>query len=161
MKRLEIYSLATVRIYCLAVPNKEKIQRATGFLLKHNNKTYLITNDHVVSGLGHGDRKILSETGAIPGWLEINLILPSVRGFSAGNSTGVDFFNITMPLYKDPEACLEPEWISHPQLGHRVDVVALDIQPAIENAGINPPVTLSFSQEESVFRPMDLSLIHI
>lgn len=157
MNRILVYSIATASLYCLAGPDKKRIQRATGFFLKHNEKIYLITNDHVVSGLGHGDRKILSETGAIPSWLEINLFAPTNINFDSQTPTptGAEPYKLTVPLYNDVEQCLEPRWNSHPELGHLVDVVALDIQEAVDKALINAPATLSFSSEKAKYRPMD------
>lgn len=153
--QLHVYSIATARLTCLAGPDRAPIQRATGFYLRHKERILLITNDHVVSGLGHGDRKILSDTGAIPNWLQVKGYAPENPNYSSTVPTNFVQVNFLVPLYKDTDACLDPRWISHPTLGHQVDVVAIDMTDMFEKIQPARPATLEFPDERTKYRPME------
>ena len=110
-KTHRIYSVVTARLNCLTGPDKKRISRATGFFLNYGAELLLVTNDHVVSGLGQGDRKIISKTGARPQWLEIVAQIPKVQPPKLGTN---EYQTITfqMPLYRDLDGYLDPVWLS-------------------------------------------------
>ena len=153
-KELQLYSLATARISCLAGANKEQISRATGFFLKHKNEILLITNDHVVSGLGHGDRKVISTTGAIPLRLRVAAQVPKVQPPKPGASSEYMTWTFEIDLYEDLELWAGPTWISHPKHGHLVDVVAIRISKQIKAIAMSP-MHLEFPSDRVRYSPMN------
>lgn len=103
-----IYSAATARLECLAGAQRQWISRATGYFVTHNDQLLLLTNDHVLSGLGVGDRKILNPQGAIPQFVRIIAQVPKKQPPIMGEPTESWTVTVEMHLYADIETMLEP-----------------------------------------------------
>jgi hypothetical protein len=100
------------------------ISTATAFCYLHDGKTYLVTNWHVVTGRDPQTLKPLDK---------INAALPDHLGVTFASVKNIDektnhiFWNeISIALYQDTER-KKPTWLEHPNLGHRVDAVAIPL----------------------------------
>jgi len=98
-----------------------EIAHGTGFLWRHGEKVYLITNWHNVTGVHPFTGAHLNEGGCVPDAITFH---PAFRSFSSsGYVVYRDTF--TRPLYEDFH---EPFWVQHPQFETmRTDIVALEI----------------------------------
>lgn len=100
----------------------EQLSTATGFVVKHLERPFLVTNGHVLSGRHAKTGELLSSSGAVPDAIEI-----AHNGAGWGNVV-----KVTEPLY-DPE---DPDhedsharvarWTGHPE-GPVVDVAVLPL----------------------------------
>jgi hypothetical protein len=101
---------------------------ATGssFFWTRGPRTFLVTNWHNVSGYNHLSGELLSKTGAVPDRLGFRVFQrvsePDPEGFFELQSVErrIDLFDSSGSV-----------WLEHPCLGHRVDVVAVDVSAAI------------------------------
>jgi S1-C subfamily serine protease len=95
---------------------------ATGFIVNHKDRPYLVTNWHVVSGRRADDGQALdSRTGALPDRLAIR--------HNAAGAIGTWVERIEPTVNADGE----PIWLEHPMHGRTVDVICL---PLTEQSGI-------------------------
>ena len=98
--------------------NETVLANATGFLVHKNNKTYLITNRHVVTGKNNETGECLdSNTLAIPNNLKVAISYESAEKNPMWNIR-------TIPLFDENQNNL---WLEHPKYKEKVDVVALFI----------------------------------
>lgn len=105
-----------------------ELARATGFLVRQDDRTYLITNWHNLSGVNPETGKNLSEQGGRPDEVVIH-------GRHRDNIGVVS--QQTRPLLKDNI----PLWFEHPKSGRKVDVVALPISsPGEEELRVAVPL---------------------
>ena len=103
-------------IYISIFFNETKLATATGFLVNNNNKIYLITNRHVVTGRDNITNKCLNAYAAEPNRLEIWI------PYFDDNSYKWSLLSIN--LYDEEQT---PLWIEHPMYKSKIDVVALDL----------------------------------
>lgn len=96
--------------------NGNKLGSATGFVVNHSDKRYLITNWHVVTGRNPQTGAILSRTGGVPEQLRI---MHNVAG-QLGNWQAK-----SEELYNSDGS---PRWLEHPDFGYKIDAVALELQ---------------------------------
>jgi hypothetical protein len=91
------------------------ISNATGFVVQRENRTFLITNWHVVAGRRPDTGEPMSRTGAVPS--EVRIL---------HNQAGVlgSWVEKVESLYDSDGA---PRWLEHPAHGRRVDAVALEL----------------------------------
>lgn len=111
--------MITVRV------NGHVLSSATGFVVAKNDRHFLITNWHVVSGRHPETNKVISPTGGIPDEL---WIMHHVKG---GLGTWGPF---SIPLYDASGSAL---WLGHSR-GHIVDVVALPLDPLPTQVRVYP-----------------------
>ena len=109
---------------------KKVLSQATGFFYLHNDKSYLITNWHNVTGRHPQTLKPLSETAAIPD--DMAIFMPYKEDTDDKHISGETIFIKEwkvegLPLYEDEEKQV-PVWYEHPLLGKEVDVVAIEIE---------------------------------
>jgi hypothetical protein len=110
------YTPISLSSYYLSIRyNDIELGTATGFFIKRNEKLYLITNWHVVSGRNAETGKCISKELAIP-----NQLIVKVHK----NQDLVDFedFKITLVDADD-----NPLWLEHPTHAKAVDVAALEV----------------------------------
>ena len=131
-KQINIDSLSVISLYLQLSVNGNDLGQATGFVVQKNNKNYLITNWHVLSGLDTVTGKPLSSTGGFPDNIKI--------AHHVKNKLGM-WKLINEPLKQNNN----PLWLEHPASNdkNRVDIVALP---------------LSNMDEDIAFYPMDLQL---
>jgi hypothetical protein len=97
---------------------------ATGFIVAHDSKWYLITNWHVVSGRRQDNGQPLSRHGGTPARI-------NVWHNHLGPANMISWVLTTELLFDSNDS---PRWLEHPTFGRRVDAVAL---PLAITAGVN------------------------
>lgn len=124
-----------------ATTNAQELSSATGFVVKHDDNPYLVTNWHVAAGREPLGGSPLSPTGAVPDELVIVHNVAGQLGTWQGRSE---------PLY---DASGDPLWLEHPDHGRTVDVVAL---PLTKTTGVDLyPYDLSDPEPRIAFGPSD------
>jgi hypothetical protein len=99
-----------------------RLATATGFIVNHEDRPYLVTNWHVVAGRRADNGQALdSRTGALPDRISIR--------HNAADAIGQWVERIEPTV----DANGEPLWLEHPVHGRTVDVVCL---PLTQQAGI-------------------------
>ena len=115
-----IYSQCPFRIdtYYEASP----LGHATGFFVEYEGSWFIITNGHVVTGRHFLNGRILSDSNALescPTRLRAHVV-----GYDETVPGGWYQPEVLwLDLFKDGQ----PIWYVHPKLGHRCDVIAIDI----------------------------------
>lgn len=94
----------------------EALATGTGFVVNHNDRHYLITNRHNLSGRSTDTDEPLHPTAATPDSVRI------VHNSDAGLG---NWITRDEPVV---ERDGDPLWLEHPRFGRRVDVVALRLQ---------------------------------
>jgi len=112
--QIDQVSLTSLKISILR--NDVEIGTATGFVMKKNNKYYLLTNRHVVLACGQ-DRN----PGDIGGWICANKLAILHNKL---NHLG-DWFWVTEDLI---DAHGNKRWLEHPTLGGAADIVAIPLE---------------------------------
>lgn len=104
---------------------------ATGFLYRRNEKTFLITNWHVVTGRDSTD-PTRSSTGEFCSHIQASFL--EGRGGQISLTSQID---ATIPLNNSEGKGLG--WLQHPSLGHQADVAAIEIvlPPGAVNLHLN------------------------
>ena len=94
--------------------NGQSLGTATGFLVKEKDRTFLITNRHVVTGRDQNTGKPIHPSCGIPD--EVLIYQNKLR-------------HLAHKVLKRESLFLfdSPRWFEHPALGHRADVVALEL----------------------------------
>ena len=103
--------------------NETKLSTATGFAILHQNKKYLVTNWHVVSGRNFITKECLSKTAAIP-----NKLILRFKKYI--NHTQFEWIEQEVNLFDENENKL---WHEHPKYGSKVDVVLIMIEDKLES----------------------------
>lgn len=88
---------------------------ATCFVVQHEDRSYAITNWHVVTGRRPDNGALLSLTGAVPD--ELGIVHNKADALGSWVSK-------TEKLYGDDG---NPLWLDHPRYGRNVDMVALEL----------------------------------
>lgn len=94
--------------------NEQLLAKATAFFYKRNEKTYLITNWHNVTGLNSITRLPLSNNGGIPNVLRMPLL---------SSINPLQWQECGLTLYENNSAV----WFVHPVYKEKIDVVAIEI----------------------------------
>lgn len=115
--KIEEASLTTHHIHLGYKETDTILSNGTGFIYSKDGEYYLITNWHNISGKNPITGECLSETLAIPDML--STIFRSRENIGVLYREHIDF-------YAD-DRMFEPNWLEHPEHGHKVDVVALPI----------------------------------
>jgi hypothetical protein len=107
---------------------------ATGFAYSTPDRSYLITNWHVVTGLHPDTRKPISvKTAAIPD--ELVVAVPFRQKEAGTTVVNVWWETWKVSLYKDVDY-REPIWFEHPDHGPTVDVIAIPVKFQKENVAV-------------------------
>jgi S1-C subfamily serine protease len=118
-----ISPLSARSVYIRARLGDETLGTGTGFIVKHNNRQYLITNYHVASGRNPTTGQPRSTTGAIPTYLHVDM--PQ----QPGGPPDTVWHTITVPVLdvSDDGYTETARWLEHPTHGREVDVVAVPL----------------------------------
>ena len=108
--------LSISSLHLTACFNGNHIGTATGFVVQHQDRSFLITNRHVCTGLDPETGETFFASSAPPDSLTV--------AHNAGSKLGT-WLEITYRLLDDQKS---PLWLEHPA-GGDVDVVALRIDP--------------------------------
>lgn len=137
MKEIVIDPYSLSSLYVETFFNEVKVSSATAFTFKFNNKIYLVSNWHVLSGRNPHSGQPLSKSGIIPN--RIRVALPNNESTSSWYG----------PYFQLCDASLEACWIQHPK-GQDIDVAALEIQI--------PSKATHFPINEQKNHPMSISV---
>ncbi|HKX24344.1 MAG TPA: serine protease [Candidatus Saccharimonadales bacterium] len=111
------YSVASLPLIPRAHGNS--LASATGFVVRHNQEAYLVTNWHVVAGRDPRTGQSKDKTGAVPDTLTATF----TRKLAPAQ---LEWIDVDLKLSDDEGV---PIWLEHPRHGRRVDVVALKLEP--------------------------------
>ena len=117
-------SLIAVKVETRA-SNGQAIDVGTGFWFRPSEgHLYLVTNWHIVTGR-QPQAPSLSASGAVP-----TQLVARVHRWKAENEIATDLFAEFAVRLNDPDG-EDPQWLEHPILRHRADVVALRVDGAV------------------------------
>jgi len=117
ISQLSLSSLMLTPILSLPGGGDEEMSVATGFIVQHDSRNYLITNWHVVSGRRSDDGQPLASHGALPDKIKIwhnHIGMPNLISWVP-----------TVERLVDDEGA--PLWLEHPRFGRKVDAIALPL----------------------------------
>jgi len=148
-----------VRIEILAENTQTHMSWASGFFCKWEDRFYLVTNWHVVSGRNFQSGEILNRHGAIPGFF--NLHFHCVERTGANRMRSAEVVRTTFPLYKlenvkGEDIYTDPLWIEHPIHKRKIDVVAIDITDDFIQLGKE---VLAYDIEEELKKQVNLKIM--
>ncbi len=113
----------------------KELSVATGFFYEHNERSFLITNYHVVSGRHPETGDILHPHGLCPD----SMVLGVATAANYHGPSGAQLLHwkwISLPLYTEGGEG-KPIWTEHPKYGSRFDAVAIPL-PGFEGTRITP-----------------------
>lgn len=116
-------SLTTHHLHLCVATTDTVVSSATGFAYKYQDRVFLITNWHNVTGKNPLSGEFLSGNGAIP-----DMVSTLFRRKDSPGSCAREH----LPLYAD-NTLLEPLWLEHPVHRRAVDVVALPLEASVVN----------------------------
>lgn len=94
------------------------LAKATGFIYKRDNKQYLITNLHVVSGRNMYTGKIENPEGAVPEFIKADVSVYDNVGTMRKSG------ELQLNLY---DANQIPLWLIHPQYKRQIDIAVIQL----------------------------------
>jgi hypothetical protein len=110
------------------------LARASGFLWKQDERTFLVSNWHNFSGRDPQTGQPLSDNGGVPS--HINLFTFERQGGPDEQGHIPMFFkSVRVPLYDDDLSA--PRWLEHPSFERRVDVAVIDISDVLVGMNID------------------------
>ncbi len=113
------------KLEILAVETGSLLGEATGFFCEYANRTFLVTNWHVVSGRHFQTRRPLHRSQALPGALKVHTHVSKSLS-SIGTPSSSTTFNISLV-----DRFGAPIWLEHPLFGCDVDVIAIEVDTLI------------------------------
>lgn len=138
--------LSVTSLYLKLCVNGQQLSTATGFVVEHKGKFFLITNWHVLSGRHPGTDAPLSPTAALPDEVRVAHHLKNKLG--AWRFHGENLNNDGA----------SPRWLLHPR-GREVDVAALELKNISPDTQIYP-FSLALADVDIVPQPaMSVSVI--
>ena len=114
-------SLTTHHLHMCFKQTDVVLSSGTGFIYKHEDNFYLITNWHNVSGKNPLTGKCLSDTLAVP-----DMISTMFREINQPANCKRE----SISIFSDSQM-MEPVWYEHPEYKYKVDVVAIPIPEEI------------------------------
>lgn len=103
--------------------NNTSLGFASGFLYEHNNRNYIVTNWHVVSGRHFEKKDILDKKyGSLP-----NTIKTTMRAKVSNKAGKISSY---LKIYDKND---KPIWYIHPKHGSGVDAVVIPLSKDIDN----------------------------
>lgn len=124
-RKVHIDSLSVTSLYLKLRANGHDLSTATGFIVTHDSKHFLVTNWHVLSGRNSETGQPLSPTAGIPDEVRIAHHLKGRLGT----------WQFLGERLLSPDG--SPDWLSHP-LGARIDVAALELKNIPDKIQIYP-----------------------
>ncbi|MCF7917164.1 MAG: serine protease [Candidatus Omnitrophica bacterium] len=121
---INIDTLSVASLYLIVKNGESFLGTATGFIVKHDDTNYLITNWHVLSGRNPGTNEVIHSTGAAP---------REVLIWHHGETLG-QWKLKSEQLYNESG---EKRWIEH-DLGRNIDIVALPLKNLPNDVKIYP-----------------------
>jgi len=120
-----LHSFRVAKLEVAAQDTLAPLGDATGFFCEFHNRTFLVTNWHVVSGRHYQTRLPLHRSQALPGMLKVHThIANTVVPITAPSWSTV----FQIPLLNDDGS---PCWLEHPLFGCNVDVIAIEVDSRV------------------------------
>ncbi len=107
---------------------KQKLGTGTAFIYEYEEKFYLITNWHNVTGVNPITEEQIGSHGGIPDLLEFTILVKQIPYIEWGH--------FTVNLYNDNTS----DWLIHPLYKEKVDVVAIELDFSENFKGIFKPI---------------------
>ena len=104
--------------------NGKELSIATCFFYQHKERSFLVTNHHVVSGRHPDTNNVLDPDGNVPDTLILGVATSADKSHQSAPEK-LQWKWRELPLYTNGES--EPIWTEHPEHGKRVDVVAIPL----------------------------------
>jgi hypothetical protein len=136
---MKIHQLSVIPLHIEQFFGEQLLGTATGFAIRHNNKNFIITNWHAVTGKHPETKECLHSQAALPNKLKIWLHIKDKLG--SWNFQMID-------LYREGKSI----WLGHPTESV-YDVVAIPIEPA--NNLTLYPLDLGLAEVDMVLEPAD------
>jgi hypothetical protein len=114
-------------LFVVAMANGRELGSGTGFVVTHDDQSYLITNYHVAAGRDPRTGQPRHVSGAVPETLRIVHLLPP-------KPDRLDWEGRDEKVLTDSGDAL---WLEHPTFGRRVDVVALALRN-VQDVDLHP-----------------------
>ncbi len=108
---------------------RQKLASATGFVYERNEKLYLITKWHNITGINPITKKQIGNHGGIPDVIVLTLL--------AQTKPHIEWKNFTFNLYDEDK---KADWLIHPIHKELVDVVAIELRIDDDFKGILKPI---------------------
>lgn len=124
-------SMCTVKLELLF--NGTLLSTATGFFFECDGGQYLITNRHNVTGRHQDTGKPLSDTAGLPN--ELRFRAPAVTSDGDG---GFRWPKAKFELFYTKWALDSPNWLVHPELREKADVVAFKLNELSSEDSLRP-----------------------
>lgn len=121
VSNVNFHSFRVARIEVFARDTAARLGEASGFFCQLRQRTFLVTNWHVVSGRHFQTRHALHYSGALPGSLTVHAHVTRASDVASLPSASTA---LRIRLL-DPHG--QPRWLEHPLFGSDIDVIALDI----------------------------------
>lgn len=100
----------------------------SAFFWRHEQKMFLLTNWHNLSGRNHQNGELLSPTGAIPDRIAVQVFARYSKPDESGYYAVVP---VLAGIQLADPASGSPAWRQHATLGSKVDVAALDVSSSL------------------------------
>jgi len=137
--------LSTSSLYVETFFEKQKLGSATGFVVMHDARPFLISSRHVLSGRRVDNDEAVSKTGGIPDRIEVH------------HHHGTGFGHWKPLSYNLADSSGATNWFTPP--GDTVDVAALPLGDLPEEFSVHP-LDMSLAHTDVVLRPgMELFII--
>lgn len=107
------------------------LSTGTAFLYNFNDKIYLITNWHNVTGKNPLTNKTLSSNSSLPH--SLNLFFHNSVILENGDSAVTWEKVLRLALYEKEDEEYSPIWFEHPEHGSKVDVIAISFDETIQS----------------------------
>lgn len=139
----EIYPLSVMSLFITMYYNEIKLADATGFIVVRNQKPYLITNRHNVTGRNNITNTVIHKKGAVPNIIEImqNSNIPGKWLSKKENLYDAD---------NDPNRD-NNLWIEHPTIKEKADFIALPLTNTEDEDIVMYPYELSENLQEKIW----------
>jgi hypothetical protein len=105
--------LSVTSLYLKLLARGHELYTGTGFVVRHDDRLYLVTNHHILGGRDVRTGKALSATAALPDEVRI-----------AHHEMTLGTWRFVPETLNGPDGL--PRWIQHP-LGRVVDIAALEL----------------------------------
>lgn len=146
MNNIRIDPLSVTSLYLKLQVNGKQLSTATGFVVEHSGKHFLISNWHVFAGRHPDTDKPLSPTAGIPDEVRI--------AHHHKNELGLWQFHAESLKNEDNS----PRWLAH-QKGKEIDVAALELRNLTPDIALFP-FNMSLAETDILTYPgMQVSII--
>jgi hypothetical protein len=114
--------------YLESMLDSKVLSNSSGFFWAHGDRTFLLTNWHVLSGRNALSGQPMAPHAGVPNRISFFSYRP-IDGSETRNAYKVSYVSKLLTL--EDLRTGQPRWLEHPTFGSRVDVAALDVTEAV------------------------------